>query len=70
MNNLNKNIENQDMQFSSEQLEILKDEYSKKLVNEELKDLEDSDNIYHYRKKHCVSERDTIDMIVRNEGSW
>ena len=61
-----KNIEKHDAQFSSEQLEILHEEYSKKLANEELKELENGDVVNYYRKKHCVSKRDAIEMIARN----
>ena len=62
--------ERQDAQFSPEQLEILKEEYSKKLVNEEMKDLENSNIVNHYRKKYCVSKRDALDMIARNEQDY
>lgn len=65
-----KNKEKQDIPFSPEQLEILKEEYSKKLVNEEIKDVENLDVVNHYRKKYCVSKRDALDMIARNEQDY
>lgn len=65
-----KNKEKQDVQFSPEQLEILKEEYSKKLVNEEIKDLEHLEIVNHYRKKYCVSKRDALDMVERNESDY
>lgn len=55
-----------DTKFSPEQLEILKEEYSKKLVNEEMDDLESLDTVDHYRKKYHVSKRDALEMIGRN----
>ena len=62
--------ERQDVQFSPEQLEILKEEHSKKLANEEMKDLENSNIVNHYRKKYCVSKIDALDMIARNEHNY
>ena len=62
--------EKQNEQFSPEQLEILKEEFSKKLAEEEMKNLENLDVINHYRKKYCVSKRDAIDIIARNKQGY
>jgi hypothetical protein len=67
MNNLIRDVNSRDAQFSPEQMEILEEEHSQKLANEELKD---SDAASRCRKKHCVSERDAFDMAARNEQGY
>ncbi len=63
----NENLTKLNTIFSKEQLEILEDEYSKKLVLDELSSLDDVYMIDEYRKKYHISKRDVIDMIVENE---
>ena len=61
-----KNKEEHESHFTPDQLEILKEEYSKKLVNEEMKNLENLDAVNNYRKKYCVSKRDALDILARD----
>lgn len=65
-----KNKEKHDAIFSPEQLEILEEEHSKKLVNEQMKNLENLDAINQYRKKYHVSKRDALDIIARNNQDY
>jgi len=52
--------------FNQEQLEISKQEYAERLVNEQLRDEEYAELIKEYQTKHHVSRQDAITGFARN----